>query len=83
MEEHMLSTIDNPWNPFTEFDEWKAYDESHGYNSLSLLGRIVVTSNDLSQVDESQAIENAIEEIVELNVSGVHIMVPKPESLAV
>ena len=33
----MLSTADNPWNPFTNFNEWYAFDVVHGYNSCGVL----------------------------------------------
>lgn len=72
MTEHMLTTIDNPFNPFTHFDEWHAYDMAHGYDSMSFLARIVVTSEDLSEPDQSAAIEEAIEEIVKENVLGIY-----------
>lgn len=36
----MLTTIDNPWSPFTNFDEWRAFDENAGYNTLGLLANI-------------------------------------------
>jgi hypothetical protein len=69
---HMLTTTDNPFNPFTHFDEWLAFDEASGYHTTGLLARIIKTSDDLSEADESQAIEDAIDEIVELNVLGVY-----------
>lgn len=72
MAEHMLTTVDNPYDPFTQFDEWRAYDERHGYNTLSFLARIVVISDDLSEADQSDAIEDAIEEIVSENVLGIY-----------
>lgn len=75
---YMLSTVDNPYNPFTEFDQWNAYDEQVGHYTLSLLARITRTSDELSELDQDQAIDFAIEEIVEENVSGVHIKVPEP-----
>lgn len=75
MAEHMLSTVDNPFNPFTHFDEWYAFDTMKGYNSLGFLARIVVTSDELSEADQSLAIEDAIEEIVTENVFGIHIKV--------
>lgn len=74
----MLTTVDNPYNPFTQFDEWRVFDESHGYHTLSLLARIVVTSDELSEADQSLAIELAIDEIVRENVSGVHRKVAAP-----
>lgn len=77
---HMVSTVDNPFNPWTQFDEWYAWDEAHGYHTCALLGRVVRTSDSLSDADESIAIENAIEEIANENVSGMHIMVPDPSS---
>lgn len=75
MVEHMLSTVDNPYNPFYQFDEWLQWDIEKGYNTLSYLARILITSDDLSESDESIALEYAINEIVQENVFGVHIRV--------
>lgn len=72
MADHMLTTVDNPYNPFTQFDEWYVYDTMKGYHSLSLLARITHSSPDLSEADQSLAIEQAIDEIVEINASGMH-----------
>lgn len=72
MAEVMLTTIDNPFNPFTQWDEWYAWDNRNGYHTPSLLGRVVVSSHELSDADQDSAIEDAIDEIVSLNVSGVH-----------
>jgi len=75
MQEHMLSTIDNPYNPFTQFDEWFAFDTRSGYNTCGLLARIAVTSDDLSDGDQSLAYEQAVNEIMEFNVTGMFIRV--------
>lgn len=72
MNEHMLTTIDNPYNPFTEFDEWYSYDELKGYHTTALLARIVVTSYEISTPDQSKAIEDAIDLIVKENVLGLY-----------
>ena len=70
--ESMLTTVDNPYDPFTQFDEWYAYDERAGHHTTSLLARITKLSHELSEADQSQAIEDAIDEIVRENVSGMH-----------
>ena len=69
--EYMLTTVDNPFNPFTEFDEWYAYDTMMGYNTLPFLARVARVSTEISEPDQQLAIQLAIEEIVEENVSGM------------
>ena len=40
MDRVWLTTIDNPHNPFTEFDEWDSCDQALGYDTSALLDRI-------------------------------------------
>jgi predicted dehydrogenase len=75
--EYMLTTVDNPFDPFTQFEEWMQYDVSMGYNTAAFLDRIAKVSNDLSQPDQALAIQNAIDEIVQENVSGMWRKVSK------
>jgi hypothetical protein len=77
----MLSTSDNPYNPYTEFDQWDNWDQQSGYFTLSYLARVCITSNELSELDESQAIDIAIQEILDENVTGMYIRVPMPAEL--
>ena len=75
----MLTTIDNPYNPFLQFDEWYAYDESRGYHTCAYLARIAKSSDELSEEDESVAIEEAIDEIVKFNILGIYKKVTKED----
>ena len=68
----MLTTLDNPYNPFTQFDDWYAFDVEKGYYTCNYLARIVKTSDDLSEEDEALAIEQAINEIVSMNITGLY-----------
>lgn len=70
MEEVMLTTEDNPFNPFTEFDEWYKYDITKGYNTCDYLARVVVTSPNISEPDQDLAIVYAIDEILYYNLTG-------------
>lgn len=72
---YMLSTSDNPFNPFTDWDEWYAYDESKGYHSSALLARIANTSDELSEPDQLLAIEQAIDDVIAINDIGLYIKV--------
>lgn len=75
--QHMLTTVDNPWNPFTHYTEWNAYDRMKGYHTAAFLARIAITSDELSDVDQGLAIEYAIDEIVKENVLGIYRKVSK------
>lgn len=75
----MLSTTDNPYSPFTEWRQWMAWDEAAGYHTLAYLGRVVRSSHELSEGDEQQAIDDAIDEIIEYNLYGVHTRVTAPK----
>lgn len=68
----MLTTLDNPWNPVTHYDEWFAYDAALGYHTPSYLARVVVTSYELSEAQQELAIEQAIDEILRENINGLY-----------
>lgn len=70
--ESMITTVDNPFDPFTDWDEWYAFDTRHGYNTSGYLARIVITSDELSDLDQEQAIERAIDEIIEMHAGGLY-----------
>jgi len=70
MSDVMLTTTDNPFDPFTEYDRWYAWDASAGYHTPEYLARIVRSSDDLTEDLQLQAIDDAIDEIVEYNLLG-------------
>lgn len=69
---YLLTTVDNPFDPFTEFKQWWAFDERNGYNTPGLLDRLVGDVSELSEADQHQIVQDAIDEVVRLNVSGMH-----------
>ena len=77
MKVSMLTTIDNPHDPFEDFEGWYAFDLRAGHNTSSFLARIAVTSPNLSEYDQNQALEEAIDEIVRENVNGLYRKVTK------
>lgn len=71
----MLSTVDNPFDPFTQFDQWLTWDIRCGHNSLGLLDRLLHTSEELSDAEQEERFNDVVNEIVEENVTGVFIAV--------
>lgn len=86
-DEFMLTTIDNPCNPFDDFDGWLDFDRRHGYFTQEYLARICdetgVSSGDLGEKVEEHDILNVIDDICKLNVRGIYKKIrpgedPKP-----
>lgn len=62
-----LTTVDNPFDPFKDFDKWFLFDIVKGHNSCDYLARIATTSDQLTDKENEEEIERAIDEIVSLN----------------
>lgn len=73
-----LSTVDNPFDPFTQFTHWYKWDLDAGYDTTGYLARIVVTSDELSEADQDAAIEEAIDEILTEHPDGPFVRVLDP-----
>ena len=65
-----LTTFDNPFNPFTHFNEWFVWDVNHGYNSCAYLARIARTSSQLTDEENAAEIERAVDEIISLDFTN-------------
>ena len=76
----MLSTIDNPYNPFDDWDRWYAFDNLKGYHTPGYLARIAHPSDQLSDNDNALELCDSIDLIVEENVLGIYIKVEKEVS---
>lgn len=72
MKRARITTIDNPYNPQTEFVPWFLFDVNSGYNTCDYLSRIAKTSDQLS--DEENEIENerAIDEIIQYDFQNIY-----------
>lgn len=77
-----ITTADNPFNPFTQFEEWLAYDRDKGYFTCEYLARIAKTSTDVSISINEAEIERAIDEIISLNGANVYKKVYESEQPA-
>lgn len=65
-----LTTTDNPYDPFDEFDNWYAFDVQKGYNSCALLARVANTSSELPDANLQSILSNAIDSICLFNENG-------------
>ena len=67
-----LTTFDNPYSPFDEFDSWYKFDCDRQYFSSQYLARIARTSSQLTEEENDQEIERAIDEIIKLDPFNIY-----------
>ncbi len=73
----MLTTFDNPFDPFEQFTSWFLFDVEKGYNSCAYLGRIARTSDEFSEEENTREVERAIDEIIKYDFMNVYKKVKK------
>lgn len=81
--EYALSTSDNPYNPFQDFDKWFAFDEGKGYHSSEYLARVMEDNSGLGELEQILAKNIAIEEILRFNLTGNYIKVKEDDVINV
>ena len=72
MREARLTTIDNPYDVFTEFNQWFLFDIENGYNTCGYLDRIAKTTDEMSEQEENAEIERAIDEIIKYDFMNIY-----------
>ena len=72
-----LTTFDNPFDPIDQFDSWFQYDIEKGYNTCERLARFANTSDQLTEKENNEEIERAIDEIVAIDFLNVYKKVKK------
>ena len=60
-----LTTTDNPYNPFLDYDEWYLYDLAKGYSTCERIAKIANTSYQVSDEINYDEIENAMDRLIE------------------
>jgi hypothetical protein len=64
--DYMLTTYDNPIDPFTHFEAWLKEDIRLGHDCCGRLARESATSNILSNDVNEQKIDEAMDRIIEM-----------------
>lgn len=75
--ESMLTTFDNPYDPFDNFSEWFMFDIEKGYNSCSRLARFISNDESLSTVEADREREAAIDKIIDIDFLNIYTKVTK------
>jgi hypothetical protein len=62
--DYLLTTFDNPYDPFTQNALWQLFDKDKGYNTLDYLARVIKLSPEMTQKEEDAAYDEAVDTII-------------------
>ena len=74
-----ITTIDNPFNPFDDFTSWFMFDIEKGYYTSSKIGRLVKTFEGMTEKEEIDAIEKAIDRLIEIDPLDIYIKITRED----
>lgn len=71
MQRYMLTTVDNPYDPASQFDEWYKFDHERGYYTDQRLAKIAKTSINLTDAENQRIINGAVDDFIRLDELGL------------
>lgn len=80
MAEYAVTTMDNPWNPFTYPDEWLDWDTKYGYSTNEWLALYALTSSSLDDETNEHLVNDGVNDFLAANPLGIHYKVYKEEA---
>ena len=68
----MLTTFDNPFDPFDQFVDWFMFDNEQGYNTCGYLARVAQIPDDATEKEALAETERAIDSIIERDFLNIY-----------
>ena len=71
----MLTTLDNPFDPFDDFTSWFMFDCEKGHNTSSRIARIAQIDSEMSQKEVDDEMERAMDLIVKYDFEDKYVKI--------
>ena len=63
-EDLMLTTVDNPYDPKSDYDKWRSWDLERGYNTEEYIARLLYLNEPNLDIDDEFSVNVATNEAV-------------------
>jgi len=70
-----ITTVDNPYDPFENFNEWYRFDCDKGYGSCQILDRLTSVSDRMTEKEMNSELERGIDELVKADPLNIYAKV--------
>ena len=80
---YMLTTVDNPFDPFDDFTSWFMFDCEKGHNTSSRLARIAKIDSEMTQKEVDEEMDRAMDLIVKYDLEDKYIKIQEKQTATV
>lgn len=67
-----ITTIDNPFDPFEDFESWFSFDCEKGYYTCSRLARLANIEENMTEEEEDKEIERVTDRLIQLDPLDIY-----------
>jgi len=80
MKRYLLTTVDNPYHPIDELEQWLAFDEEHGYYTNQRIAKVHQHSLHLTDAENQRIVNGIIDDFIRLDETGLYkkIVIEEP-----
>ena len=71
----MISTKDNPFDPFDDFNAWLLFDKEKGYDSNERVARLAHITEDMTEEESDKEFERAMDRLIEIDPLDIFIKI--------
>ena len=68
----MLTTFDNPYNPFVDFSSWYMFDCENDHNTCGRLARLLNVDNEMTEKEVDEERIRAIDFMLKYDFEGIY-----------
>lgn len=72
MKSYLLTTVDNPYHPIDQYDDWRQFDMEHGYYTEQRLAKVAAISYSLTDLENQRNINAAVDDFIRLDELGLY-----------
>ena len=69
---YMLTTFDNPYNPFVDFASWYMFDCENDHNTSGRLARLSNVDNEMTEKEIDEERNRAIDFMLKYDFEGIY-----------
>lgn len=70
--DYALTTFDNPYDPFDQFELWLLFDKEQGYNTCEYLARVAQLAENMSEKEKEEEINRAMDKIIKNDFLNIY-----------